>query len=413
VLPTLDALAWLAREGATALRPRALRRSWLQWPFRATRHRQSWEPHGVVGVVTPGNGLLFLALPQIAGALLAGNAVVWKPAPAGGPVALHVAAALGRCGVPPSVLQVVTGGAAAAVSIVEAGVDLLHFTGSAGAGLELYRCQAERGRPAILELSGRHTALVLAPANPERIAREILWAKRLNDGRDCVAVQLVLVERELEGALLAALARGLAEGPRTVRTSGERERLAGLVDDALRRGARLVGGGGDAAVLAGVRPGMRVVDEEIAGPVLGVAAVDDVEPAVAWINGAPGRLAASVWTSDVARARRVAARLDAGQVWINAALHPTAQPAVTLAARGASGFGATRGLPGLLALAQPRVVSETPRRSRRLYLGRPSPALADLWRATAALRFAPGLPARLAAAGHLVSALARAARGRP
>jgi len=414
VLPTLDGLAWLAREGPAALQPRALTRSWLQWPFRATRHRQSWEPHGVVGVVTPGNGLLFLALPQIAAALLAGNAVVWKPAPAGGAVALHVVAALSRAGLPRSVLQVVQGGASMASAIVRAGVDLLHFTGSAEAGLTLYRAQAEQGRPAILELSGRHVALVLAPADADRVAQEILWAKRINDGRDCVAVQAVVVERDAEDALLAALARRLEDDRRTTRPAAVRQRLAALVDDAVRRGARVVAGRpGAAAVLAGVRPGMRVVDEEVAGPLLGVAAVDDVEEAVAWINRAPGRLSASVWGADAARARRIAARLDVGQVWINSALHPTAQPSVTLAGRGDSGFGPSRGLPGLLTMARPRVVSETPLRARRLHLAGTSPALVDLWRATARLRFATDLGTRVTAGGRLVSALARIARGRP
>src|SRR5262245_10613523 len=87
ILPTLDALRWLVRDGARELRPRALRRSGLQWYIRATRHELRWEPHGVVAVVTPGSGLLFLGVTQIAAALLAGNAVVWKPSPPGVAVA--------------------------------------------------------------------------------------------------------------------------------------------------------------------------------------------------------------------------------------------------------------------------------------------------------------------------------------
>jgi len=83
ILPTLDALRWLARDGARHLAPQPLRRSRLQWYVRATRHALTWDPFGVVGVITPGNAPLFLSVPQVAAALLAGNGVLWKPAPAG------------------------------------------------------------------------------------------------------------------------------------------------------------------------------------------------------------------------------------------------------------------------------------------------------------------------------------------
>jgi acyl-CoA reductase-like NAD-dependent aldehyde dehydrogenase len=413
LVPTLDALRWLVAEAPGALRGRRLRGSGVQWYFRSTRHRLTWEPRGVVGVVTPSNGLLFLALPQIAAALMAGNAVVWKPAPAGTAIALAVASLFYRAGLPPSLLLVVSGDGPAAAAIVAAGVDLLHFTGGSAAGLALYRQQAARGRPAALELSGRHTAVVLLPADVERIAAEILWAKHMNDGRDCVAVQLVLVERGAERALLGALARRHRDERRDARDPGERQRLAALAGDALAKGARLVAGEvGGAAILADTTPGMRVVDEEVAGPVLAVAAIDDVEDACASINGSPWRLSASVWSRDRARAGRLAARLDVGHVSINGALHPTAQPEVPLAGRGASGFGATRGLPGLMAMVEPKVVSQTSLRAGRWHLGRPSSSVVDLWRATIGLHFATGLGARAAAGGRMASAIVRLARGR-
>jgi acyl-CoA reductase-like NAD-dependent aldehyde dehydrogenase len=224
---------------------------------------------------------------------------------------------------------------------------------------------------------------VLTPADPERVATEILWASRANDGRDGVAMQLVLVERSAEAGLIAALSSGLRDDRREARDVGECRRLAALVADATAKGARLVAGEpGGAVILAEVTPGMRVVDEEVAGPILAVAAVDEVEQALAWVNSSPGRESASVWSRDVRRARRIAARLDVGHVWINGALHATAQPAVPLTGRGAGGFGPTRGLPGLLAMTEPKVVSETPVRATRRRLARPMAAVVDLWRAT-------------------------------
>jgi acyl-CoA reductase-like NAD-dependent aldehyde dehydrogenase len=369
----------------------------------------------VVAVVTPASGLLFLGVTQIAAALLAGNAVVWKPSPSGAAVAEAVSALLARAGLPAGLLELVAGGPEAARAVIDAGVDKLFFTGGSEAGRALYARQAARGRPAVLELSGRHAAVVLAGADLGLTARGIAFGKLANGGRHCVSVQLVLVERAAAAGFLEAI-RAVLTARRADATDpgdpGERGRVNALVADAVARGARrLAGEDGGVTLLADVAPGMRVVDEEVRGPLLAVATVASADEAVAWVNGSPYRLSASVWAAHSASARRVAARLDVGQVWINDALHPTGQPAVTLAGRGASGFGASRGLAGLLEMVQPKVVSETPLRApRRHYL--PAPAgTADLFRATA--RVAAGDPGRRGPAVlALLRALTRLARGR-
>jgi acyl-CoA reductase-like NAD-dependent aldehyde dehydrogenase len=412
VIPTLDALRWLARAGARALAPRPLRRSLLQWYFRATRHTLHWEPHGVIGVVTPGNSVLFLALPQVAAALLAGNAVLWKPAPTGAALALRCAAALHRAGLPPALLQVVIGGAEQAREVVEAGVDKLVFVGGSSAGLELYRAQAARGRPAVLELSGRHVAVVLTGADLELAARGIAWGKLDNGGRNCVSAQLVLVERGIEAALLGRLRRALDEAGTTAvdADSAAARRLAGLAADALERGARSIPGSGPVILLAAVRGGMRVVEEEIQGLLLAVASVGSAAEAVEWINRSPYRLSASIWSGDAGSARRLARALDVGQVWIDDLLHPVAQPEITLAGRGRSGFGACRGLAGLMEMVQPKVISRTrPGSPRRHYAA--GAETEPLFRATVDLGFARGLPVRARTALRLLGAMIRVGRG--
>jgi acyl-CoA reductase-like NAD-dependent aldehyde dehydrogenase len=411
IVPTVDALRWLARRGAAALRPRRLPRSRLQWYFRPTRQRLAWEPYGLVAVVTPGNALLFLGATQVAAALLGGNAVVWKPAPRGTAMAQHVAALFARAGLPPGLLEVVPGDAEAARALVDAGVDKLFFTGSSEAGRALYARQAAHGRPAVLELSGRHVALVLADADPELTARGLAWGKLTNAGRHCVSVQLVLVEPPAEAALLEALSRALVRHAPGPEDGPDRARLEALVADAVARGARRVGTG--PALLAGVTRGMRVVDEEVQGPILAVAALDSAAQALAWVNDAPYRLSASIWTRDVRRARRLAADLDVGHVWINDALHPVAQPEVPLAGRGESGFGASRGLPGLFEMVQPKVVAETPLGASRRHFGPVPAGAAELFRATVRLAAIPGRVWRGAALAQLVAVLARLARERP
>lgn len=411
VIPTLDALRWLCFRGQGELAPRRLRRSWMQWYLRSTRHELRWDPHGVVGVVTPGNSLLFLAVPQIAAALLAGNAVLWKPAPLGGGLALQMASVFYRAGLPRALLQIILGGAEAAREIVEAGVDKLFFTGGSAAGLELYRLQAEHGRPAVLELSGRHVAVVLGDADLDLAARGIAWAKLDNRGRNCVSVQLVLVERAVAPAFLERVRRALDEaGAGTGWPDPEQEpRLAGIVADAVERGARVLPGVGPVLLLANVAPGMRVVEEEVQGPLLAVASIDFARTAIEWINRGEFRLSASIWSGDEEPARILARSLDVGQVWINDQLHPVAQPEVTLAGRGASGFGAARGVAGLMEMVQPKVISETRLASPRRHYA-PAPGTAGMFHATVEVARARGVRPRAMALGRLLRDIVRVAR---
>jgi len=417
IVPTLDALRWLARSGPAALRSRRLGSSWLQWYFRRTRHALSWEPFGVLGVVTPRNSLLFLSLPQIAAALLAGNGVVWKPAPGGLVVATQAGALFARAGLPQDVLQIVPGGAETARGVVEAGVDKLFFTGSSAAGQALYRLQAEGGRPAVLELSGLHAAVVLADADLETAARAIAWNKAANQGRNCVSVQLVLAERTVAGAfgsLVLAATRSQEAVAIPARCEPERTaRLRGLVEDAVAKGATLLhGDGAGPTLIAGVAPGMRIVEEEVHGPILALAAVASGDEAVRWINGGRQRLSASVWSGNRSAARRLAHRLDVGMVWINEELHPTAQPEVPLAGRGGSGFGASRGRPGLLEMVQPKVVSETAGGRARPYYRPAGVSAVAMFRHTAGLGSARGWGGRLREADRLMRTLLRMGRER-
>jgi betaine-aldehyde dehydrogenase len=294
-------------------------------------------------------------------------------------------------------------------------VDLLHFTGGARAGHELARLHAARARPAVLELSGPHIALVLDDADPALAGRGIAWGKLANGGRNCLSVQLVLAERSVAPAVLDALVVALSalapDGGGPARDAAEAARLAAIVEDAQRHGAQLVHGTpGDVVVLAGVRRGMRVVDEEVGGPLLGVVTVASAHEAVRWINAAPARLSASIWTGRPRRGHALARRLDVGQVWINEQLHPAAHPEVPLAGRGASGFGASRGVAGLMAMVTPKVISTTPLRAPRRHYARGGAATIDLFRATVAVAFAQG-PRRLTALAGAARVLARLARG--
>jgi acyl-CoA reductase-like NAD-dependent aldehyde dehydrogenase len=265
----------------------------------------------------------------------------------------------------------------------------------------------------VLELSGRHVAVVLPDADLGRAADAIAWSKLANAGRNCVSAQLALVHRAALRAFVERVAAALARAPVPAGAPTFEPRRVALVADAVARGARATRAGvGGPTLLVGVAPGMRVVDEEVQGPILGIAPVDSAEEAVAWINGGAHRLSASVWTSDRRRARRLARRLDTGHVFINEELHPVGQPDVTLAGRGASGFGASRGEAGLLEMVQPKVVSETPIGASRRHYAPASDAAIDMFGATTRLAFSRRLDDRMAAALSLVRAVTALARGR-
>ena len=252
-------------------------------------------------------------------------------------------------------------------------------------------------------------ALVLTDADLSMAARGIAWGKLANRGRNCISVQLALVTRAVYGDFLVAVRNAMARAATHAampRDPGEIGRLRRLTEDAVERGARLLFGDGvGPTLLADVAPGMSVVDEEIQGPILTAAPVESDAEAIAWINRSPYRLSASLWSADPARARQMAASLDVGQVWINDILHPVAQPAVPLVGRGKSGFGASRGLAGLLEMVQPKVISETPLRAARRHYD-PMPLTGDaLFRYTAAVALGSSARDRLAGLGRLLRAL--------
>jgi betaine-aldehyde dehydrogenase len=252
--------------------------------------------------------------------------------------------------------------------------------------------------------------VVLADADLTMAARGVTWGKLANRGRNCISVQLVLVARPAYADFLAragnAMAVASASPDLGPPNPGEGARLRRLTEEAVERGARLIYGNGTGpTLLADVAPGMWVVDQEIQGPILTAAPVESEAEAIAWINRGAYRLSASLWSADPVRARHMAARLDVGQVWINDALHPVAQPAVPLVGRGQSGFGASRGLAGLLEMVQPKVTSETPARAARRHYDPIPPAGADLFRETVAVAFASGAKPRLAGLGRLLRTL--------
>ena len=327
-------------------------------------------------ILAPGNYPLLLAGIQVLQALVAGNAVVWKPAPGTEAVARRLTAMLVQAGLPPHLLQVVEGDAKAASAVLEAGVDFVVLTGSAETGTAVLRQTAETLTPTTMELSGWDAVFVLPGADEDRLLQALLFGMRLNGSLTCMAPRrlfLVGLEPEQAGRVERRLQERLAELPGVRVSEATRARLEAMVRDAAAQGAQVAVDGctGDAdgvgaTLLLQARPTMLAMQGEAFGPILSVMRVDGEEAAVTAHGASPYRLSAAIF-GPVAAARRLAGQLGVAHVVIDDLILPTADPRIGFGGAGRSGFGVTRGREGLLAMTRPRVMQVQRSGSRRSY----------------------------------------------
>ncbi|MEU9170539.1 aldehyde dehydrogenase family protein [Streptomyces sp. NPDC048420] len=297
-------------------------------------------PLGVVAAITPFNFPLVLAGTKIAPALAAGNTVVHKPADETPLSALYMAALLQKAGVPDGVVNVVTGtGPVAGDALLRhRGIDKVAFTGSTAIGRHVAATAGEALKPVNMELGGNAANIVFEDADLEKAVGAIIKAFVFNTGQFCMGGPRLLVARPVLSTLLGILADavpgvplGDPRNPETVvgPMAGEKhlKKVEEYVDLARKEGGRIVCGGErldldggfyyKPTVIADLSNDSRVVQEEVFGPVLTVQPFDSEDEAVALANSTPYGLASGVQTSNLARAHRVADRLQAGVVWVN------------------------------------------------------------------------------------------------
>ncbi|MEU6114261.1 aldehyde dehydrogenase [Streptomyces sp. NPDC047117] len=299
------------------------------------------EPLGVVGAITPWNSPLTLTSSKLAPALCAGNTVVIKPSEYTSATVLKLAELALEAGFPPGAVNVVTGfGAEAGQALVDHhGLGKISFTGSTATGSRIAAATASRFIGSTLELGGKSPNIVFEDANIANAAMGVVAGIFAAAGQTCIAGSRVFAHRSVYDELLERV----CERAKTIRIGDpldeatelgplafaeQRNKVAEYVDLGRDEGARVLTGGNptdgglggyfyEPTVLVDVDNSMRVVREEIFGPVLAVMPFDTEEEVVRLANDTEYGLAAGVWTQNLSRAHRMAARLDAGTVWVN------------------------------------------------------------------------------------------------
>ncbi len=375
VIVSLDTAHYFAKHAPDLLRPERVPHHNL-----AVKAKQGWlqyEPFGVIGVISPWNYPLAIPLGQVIPAVAAGNAVVLKPSeltPWCGAIIQELCA---QAGFPRELVQVVQGGGEVGAALVDCAPDKVIFTGSVATGKLVAEACARRLIPCVLELGGKDAMIVLADADLETASSAAVWGSFTNCGQACVSVERIYVERPIAAQfseLCAAKTRLLKIGPGAdphtevgpMIRSRQVERVETQLRDAVARGARVLTGGRrrpdlgpcffEPTVVVDVDHSMRLMQEETFGPLLAIRAVDSAEEAVALANDSSFGLAASIWTRDNRRGRRLASQIRAGAVMINDVASYYGICEAPHGGRGASGWGRTHSRFGLLEMVQVKYV---------------------------------------------------------
>lgn len=302
------------------------------------------QPIGVVGMITPWNFPMAIASWKMLPALVCGNTVVIKPGEDASISTYNLVECLTEAGVPPGVINIVTGyGPSAGQPLVEhPDVPVLSFTGSTEVGRLVYELGARQIKRVSLEMGGKNPLIVMDDADLDLVEQGVVWAAFGTTGQRCTATSRLIVHKKVAAKLverIVARAQGLRVGnglrPETemgpLVNEDQLRRVLSYIEVGKGEGAQLRCGGGrltggdydhgwfvQPTVFTGVRPEMRIAREEIFGPVLSVIEVESLEEAIGVANDVAYGLSSSIYTRDINAAYRAMHELEAGIVYINA-----------------------------------------------------------------------------------------------
>jgi len=337
LLPTVDALRWVAGAGQDILAPERV--PFPQAFLKTKRARFVYEPIGVVGVIAPWNYPWSIPFGEVAIALMAGNGVVLKPASLTPLIGERIRMLFEKAGLPEGLVRTVHGGGRIGDALVKSSAGKIFFTGSVEIGRKVGVEAAKRMKGTVLELGGKDPQIVCADADLANAVSGAVWGGFANSGQTCSGIERVYVVEDVADPFIEGVVRETERltvsdptewtteiGPMV--SEEQAEIVTELVDDALEHGAKRLTGGptkvsGFAGsfiaptVLVAVTHEMRIMQEEIFGPVLPIMSVPDEEEALRLANDSQFGLGASVWTKDRAKGERIAGRIESGMAWVN------------------------------------------------------------------------------------------------
>ncbi len=390
VIPLLNAIRHATRSLKRWMRDE---RRHVALTFRPARAWVRYEPLGVVGIISPWNYPMLLALGPLTDALAAGNRALLKPSELT-PQFSEILARRVADRFEADEVAVVTGGVEVAQAFAGLPFDHLIFTGSTAVGRKVMQAAADNLTPVTLELGGKSPAIVAPDYGPERAARSIVLGKFANAGQTCIAPDYVLAPADaaeaLARAVLARVERAYPD-PQTNRqysniiSQRHRDRLNAAIEEARRGGAEILqpagATGGDKVpptIVLGPPEDSRLMTEENFGPVLPVVPYRDLDEALAFVNARPRPLALYAFTRDAKTREAILDGAISGGVTLNGTLLHVAQDDLPFGGVGASGIGAYHGRDGFRRLSHARAVYAPGRANMFERMGPPFGRLARL-----------------------------------
>jgi acyl-CoA reductase-like NAD-dependent aldehyde dehydrogenase len=337
LLPTVDALHWCAKAGPKILADERVRMS--QAFLISKKGRFTYEPIGVVGVISPWNYPWSIPFGEVAIALMAGNGVVLKPASLTPLLGEAIRRVFEKGGLPEGLIRVVHGGGVVGDALAKSSVGKVFFTGSVEVGRKVGEVCGQRLKGSVLELGGKDPMVVCADADLGNAISGAVWGGFANAGQTCSGIERVYVAREIADPFIEGVTEETQRlrlgdplqweteiGPMT--SEDQYEIVVDLIEDALANGATMHCGGPTEVpglsgrfvaptVLTGVTHEFRIMREEVFGPVLPIVVVEDEQEAIELANDSEFGLGASVWTKDRQKGERIARRIESGMVWVN------------------------------------------------------------------------------------------------
>ncbi len=369
VFTTLAFVKYYETNAARILRPQKRRTSLLMYNNSA---HVEFAPLGCAFIICPWNYPLQLTLVPLLCALAAGNTVIIKPSEVTPGIGRIIAEMCRFAGLPEHVVMIAQGGRETVEGVIAARPDKVFFTGGSSTGQKIMELCARHLIPVDLELGGKDAMLVFADADLDRAVRGALYGAFANSGQMCVAAKRIYVERPVYEAFAAHLAQqagalrvgcGMEHDIGAVTLDTSIARMTAQYADAVQKGAQPLNAFQHEGcfvwpvVVRDVTPDMALATEETFGPMVPVMPFQDEADAIRLANASEYGLNASVWTGDLARARRVASRIEAGSVYINDVAKNISNPDLPFGGIKQSGMGRYHGPEGLQAFCNIKAVT--------------------------------------------------------